>query len=125
MLVFAMFAGGFLPFYGMVLIALFLAGLGKSIFDPVLQAYVGEQVSYHRRVLVIGVIELSWAGSLLVGIPMIGLPIDRLGWRSPFFILGGLGLLGIVTLRTLIPKDGKKVVTPQKSIGFRNSRRRL
>lgn len=49
MLVVGMFTGGFLPLYGVVLIALFLAGLGKTIFDPALQVYVGEQVSYQRR----------------------------------------------------------------------------
>ena len=90
MLVVGMFAGGFLPLYGVVLIALFLAGLGKTIFDPAVQAYVAKQVSYQRRGLVIGVIELSWAGSSLVGIPMVGLLIDRLGWRSPFFVLAQL-----------------------------------
>ena len=32
MLVLGMFTGGFLPFYGVVLASLFLAGLGKSVF---------------------------------------------------------------------------------------------
>jgi MFS family permease len=104
-----MFAGGFFPFYGVILIALFLAGLGKSIFDPALQAYVGARVPFHRRGLVIGFLEFSWAGSTLLGIPAIALLIDRLGWRSPFFVMGGLGLLGILILRILIEKADKKI----------------
>lgn len=56
---------------------------------------------------------------------MVGLLIDRLGWRSPFFVLGGFGLLGMVALKILFPKNGKKVATSQKSIGFRNAWRRL
>jgi len=105
MLVVGMFAGGFLPFYGVVLLALLLAGFGKSLFDPAIQAYVGDRVPFHRRGLVIGVLETSWAGSTLVGVPLIGLLIDGMGWRAPFFALGGLGLVGLVCFHFLIPRD--------------------
>jgi len=123
-LVVGMFAGGFFPFYGVILAALFLAGLGKSIFDPALQAYVGERVPFHRRGLIIGVLELSWAGSTLVGIPLIGLLIEYLGWRAPFFALGGVGLIGIPALHFVIAKDEKKTVI-HKSAGLFNAWRRL
>lgn len=100
-----MLAGGWLPFYGAVLLALLLAGLGKSLFDPALQAYIGEHVPYRHRGLTIGLIEFSWAGSSLIGIPLAGLLIDRLGWQAPFLALGGLGLVGLVALVLLIPPD--------------------
>lgn len=100
-----MISGGFFPFYGVILVALFLAGLGKSIFDPAIQAYVGEHVPYHRRGMVIGVIEFSWAGSTLLGIPLIGVLIEHFGWRSPFYAMGGAALLGVLALMVLIPKD--------------------
>ena len=106
MLTVGMLASGLLPVYGMVLLGLFLAGLAKSVFDPALHAYVGERVPYQRRGLAIGMLEFAWAGSALVGIPLVGLLIERLGWRSPFFVLGGLGLLSVVVLRALIPNDG-------------------
>jgi len=125
LLVAGMFAGGFLPFYGVVLAALFLAGLGKSVFDPALQAYVGERVPFRRRGLVIGVLEFGWAGSTLLGIPLIGLLIEHLGWRAPFFAMGGVGLLGIATLSILIQKDGKKPVRNQTAAGLWNAWRRL
>jgi predicted MFS family arabinose efflux permease len=76
------------PVYAVVALGAFCSGLSKSVFDPALQAYVGQRVSYQRRGTVIGLIELSWAGSTLIGIPLIGLLIDRLGWRSPFLVLG-------------------------------------
>jgi DHA1 family inner membrane transport protein len=121
MLTVGMFAGGLLPFYGVVLVALFLAGLGKSVFDPAIQAYVSERVPYQRRGLAIGFLEFSWAGSTLVGIPLLGLLIDGFGWRAPFFTLGGLGLIGIFILKVLIPKDGKKATTRNvSSMGFCN-----
>jgi predicted MFS family arabinose efflux permease len=114
LLVVGMFAGGFFPFYGVILIALFLAGLGKSIFDPALQAYVGERVPFHRRGLVIGFL-----------VPAIALLIDRLGWRSPFFVMGGLGLIGILILRILIEKGGQKDPQKDSPVLFKNAWRPL
>ncbi len=125
MLAVGMLAGGLLPVYGAVLLALFLAGLGKSIFDPALQAYVGERVPYQRRGLAIGMIEFAWAGSSLAGIPLAGLLIDQLGWRSPFLALGGLGLLNLAVLRALIPDDGHRERSAANPDGFRAAWRRL
>jgi len=125
MLTGGMLAGGLLPTYGVVLLALFLAGLGKSIFDPALQAYVGERVPYQRRGLAIGMLEFAWAGSALVGLPLVGLLMERLGWRAPFFVLGGLGLLSLVALAVLIPGDSRQQPNPQGLPGFRQAWRRL
>ena len=125
MLVVGMFSAGCLPFYGVVLIAFFLAGLGKSLFDPAIQAYIGERVPFERRGLVIGMLEFSWAGSTLLGIPLIALIIDRLGWRSPFFALGSVGLLGIVALKIVLSKDITKPATHRTALGFRSAWRHL
>lgn len=125
LLTIGMFMGGTLPFYGVVLVALFLSGLGKSVFDPAYQAYIGEKVPYHRRGLVIGVIEFSWAGSTLLGIPLIAVLIDRAGWRAPFFVIGGLGLLGIATINMLIPKDQKRPVVRPTARSLIGNWRRL
>lgn len=105
MLAAGMLIGGLLPVYPAVLLALFLAGLGKSVFDPAIQAFTSERVPYERRGLAIGLIEVSWAGSSLLGIPAAGLLIDRLGWRSPFLALGSLAILIAIVLRFLIPDD--------------------
>ncbi|MEN8246606.1 MAG: MFS transporter [Thermodesulfobacteriota bacterium] len=105
MLALGMLAAGLIPVYGIVLIALFLAGLGKSIFDPAIQAFVGERVSYHRRGQAVGFLEVSWAGSSLIGIPLMAFLISSHGWRSPFFVLGLLALVGGIVLGFLLPKD--------------------
>ncbi len=100
-----MLVSGFFPLYAVVLVALFLAALGKAVFDPAVQAYISEQVPYKRRGLAIGFLEYSWAGSALLGIPALALIIDRFGWRSPFFFMGLLALLGIAALVVLIPRN--------------------
>lgn len=125
MLTLGMLAGGLLPAYGMVLLALLLAGLGKSIFDPALQAYVGERVPYQRRGLAIGMMEFAWAGSALVGLPMVGLLIERLGWQAPFLVLGGLGLLSAIALWTLIPNDRRRRHGTDDLQGFLQAWQRL
>jgi predicted MFS family arabinose efflux permease len=93
-----------LPGYATVLIALLCAGLGKSIYDPAIQAYAGQQVPFAQRGRMIGILEVSWAGSALLGIPLIGLLIQHQGWSSPFWLLGISGLAGISLLAWLIPK---------------------
>jgi DHA1 family inner membrane transport protein len=99
-----MLAAAALPLYATVLLALALAGLGKACFDPALQAYVGARVRWARRGLAIGLMEFAWAGSSLVGIPLVGWLIARHGWRSPFLLLGALALAGVVLLALLLPR---------------------
>lgn len=103
-----MFAGGLFPVYGTVLLALFLAGMGKAMFDPSILAYVGEKVPFQRRGTAIGILEMSWAGSSLIGIPLMGLLIARFGWRSPFLALGAAGVVGFLVLAWLFPKNGPR-----------------
>jgi len=125
MLAVGMLAGGLVPVYGVILFALFMAGLGKSWFDAAIQSYIGENVPYERRGLAIGVVEFSWAGSALVGIPFVGLLITQLGWRSPFLVLGGLALLGLVALTRLIPRDDRRKLDAGGRPGLWKSWRRL
>ena len=108
-----MLAGGLLPCYVVILIGLFLAGLGKSMFDPALQAYVGERIPFSRRGMVVGFMETVWAGSTLVGIPLIGLLIAHLGWRAPFLALGACAVLGMGALWIMIPAgDAVRCASP-------------
>lgn len=113
-----MLTGAAFPFFATVLIALALAGLGKSLFDPAIQAYIGEKVPYERRALVVGLMEISWAGSTLVGIPVIGLLIESGGWRSPFWALGGMGLLGFGLLYVLTAGDAIRPTHRTRQAGF-------
>jgi predicted MFS family arabinose efflux permease len=98
-----LFAGAF-PALTSVLLAFLLAGLAKTFYDPALQAYVGDWVPYERRGRAVGLLEFSWAGSLLFGVPLIALSISRLGWRSPFLLLGTGGLVGVAIILAAFPR---------------------
>jgi predicted MFS family arabinose efflux permease len=100
-----MLLAGILPYYWTVLAGLLFAGMAKSMFDPSILAYVGKKVSFERRGLAIGFLEMAWAGSSLVGIPLMGIFMDNLGWRSPFFFLGIIGLFILWTLARVMPKN--------------------
>jgi predicted MFS family arabinose efflux permease len=85
------------------------------------QAYISEQVPYRRRALAIGFLEYSWAGSALLGIPALALVIDKFGWRSPFFLMGVLALLGILALMVLIPREHKDATRQDSKIKLKKA----
>ncbi len=109
-----MFAAGILPIYATLVFTVIVAGLGKTIFDPAIQAYVGVRVPFERRGLVIGILELSWAGSTIVGIPLAGLLIEKAGWQYTFIVFGALSLLFFIFILVIVPWD-KGIDTPDSS----------
>lgn len=121
MLVLGMLGVGILPVYYVVMAALFLAGLGKSVFDPAIQAYVSGHVTYQHRGRAIGLLETSWAGSSLLGIPCMALLIDWMGWRAPFYFLGLLGLAGMTALAFLISENKDSIPKEKEINAFREA----
>ena len=106
----SIFAGGSLvvllwPSYIGFLIALLLGSLGKVIFDPAMQAYLGDRVPYNLRGRAIAITEIGWSGAALVGLPIIGWIIYRSNWVAPFPILGILAVLAAFFVWRAIPSD--------------------
>ena len=120
-----MLAAAVLPLYATVLLALLLAGLGRSCFDPALQAYVGARVAWERRAFAVGLIEFAWAGSSLIGIPTVGWLIGSFGWRSPFLVLGSLALSSLVLLAILLPRVPVSPDAARRSVPARQGWRLL
>jgi len=104
------FAGGFIlllfwPTYPSLFIALLLGALGKIIFDPAMQAYLGDNVHYSLRGRAIAITEFGWSGASLVGLPIVGWLISRSGWIAPFPLLGLLSALACIFIWQLLPSD--------------------
>ncbi|WP_299983131.1 MFS transporter [Desulfobacula sp.] len=104
------FAVGLIPVYSVLVICLFLAGLAKSIFDPSLQAFISNFVPFEKRGQIIGITELAWAGSTLIGIPLAGVVIERFSWHTPFFIISGFSLVCFFIILKIMPKDKKNTI---------------
>ena len=84
------------PSFSLALGAFALLGLSKASYDPGLQAYIGDAVPYEERGRVMGILELPWSLAWLIGVPVSGFLIARIGWRAPFWIIAGLGLLSLL-----------------------------
>jgi len=93
------------PSYPAFVAMLILGILANFVFLPSMQAYLGDQVPYRRRGLVMALTEFGWSFSFILGMPAIGFLIDRSGWQAPFLWLAALGLLSLIGLSWLLPKD--------------------
>ncbi|MCZ7541441.1 MAG: MFS transporter [Anaerolineae bacterium] len=94
------------PTYPALFVALLLASVAKHLFDPSMQAYIGDRVQYTRRGLAIAITELSWSGAFLLAIPLLGWLIARTdSWRSPFPLLALAGLGALILVWRVLPAD--------------------
>ena len=82
-----------------------LMGIAKPMYDIAAQSYVADRTPYHRRARYMSIIELTWAGGLLVGAPLAGWLIDRQGWASPFWLLAVLAAASIPVLLVVMDRD--------------------
>ena len=103
-----MASGGLVAGLGLVLatlgapglvIGLVVFGFGRTVHQVALGAWVGSVVAYERRGRATGLIELTWGGAALVGLPLVGLLIEGSGWRMPFAVLGGVTIVASVVTR--------------------------
>lgn len=95
-----------LPTYAGFAASLPLMALALIIFLPAMQAYLGDRVPYERRGRVMGLTELSWSFSFILGVPLVGVLLGRSGvWYAPFLPLALLGLASMAALWRILPPD--------------------
>ena len=95
----------FFPTLPALTLTLILTTLGKYLFDPSMQAYLGDRTSYEQRGLVIAITEFGWSLAFLLGIPLTGFMIARSGWMAPFPLIALLATLTLIALFFIIPND--------------------
>jgi predicted MFS family arabinose efflux permease len=106
----AMFATGALVtaasgvFAGAV-VGFVLLGLGKPVYDVAAQAYLADRTPYRLRARYLGVIELTWASSLLVGAPLAGWLISGWGWTAPFWVIAIMAFTALLAIRWMVEPD--------------------
>jgi predicted MFS family arabinose efflux permease len=100
-------------------ISLVFATLGKYIFDPGMQAYIGDRVPYERRGRTIAITEFGWSLAFVIGVPLMGFLIASKGWMAPFPLLALLGVFIVAGLLLLVPKDEPLANAPTSRDNFR------
>ncbi len=93
------------PSYLTFVAMLILTITGNFVFIPSMQAYLGDHVPYRRRGQALATTEFGWALSFILGVPLVSFLISRAGWQAPFGSLTCLGLLSLVILFFILPKE--------------------
>ena len=91
--------------YGIFVVVMFAFGVGKIIYDPTFQAYLGDVIHYSRRARVMGIAELSWALSLVIAAPVAGFLLDVSSVQAIFLFLAVLLALSVLALWLLVESD--------------------
>jgi predicted MFS family arabinose efflux permease len=102
-------------------IGFILMGLAKPLYDVSSQAYVAERVPYAQRARYLGIVELTWAGGLLVGAPAAGWLIDRAGWNAPFWVIAGLAAAAVVFHALVLDGSGDRHGDPGAAVPWDRS----
>ncbi len=80
-------------------------GIAKFGLDTSQGAWVAHRVPLARRGRIFGIVELSWALALLVGVPICGALVETWGWRSMFRFSGALLIATAVLMRISVRPD--------------------
>lgn len=81
-------------------------GAARPAYDAAAQAYLAERTPWRRRGRVLAVLELTYAGGLLIGAPVAGYLISRGDWRTPFLVAVAASLLAVALLGRLLEAGG-------------------
>lgn len=111
------FIGAIFTTYSIFVIAILVFGLGKIIYDPTFQAYLGDVVPFKQRARMMGIVELSWASSLVVAAPVVGFLLDTSTMRAVFIFMGVALALGAIGIGLFVESDVKSK-TDRQSIKF-------
>jgi predicted MFS family arabinose efflux permease len=109
------------PFYGILAITMVAIGVAKVVYDPAMQAHIGDTVPYARRGKALAITEYAWALALLLGAPAVAFAIDRWGWQSPFFwlaLFSGLSVIFLLWAIPRLPPRSRAVTSVSGSIRF-------
>lgn len=100
-------------------LAMVMALLGKYIFDPAMQAYLGDRIPYGKRGLALSITEVGWSLAFILGIPLIRILIEKRGWNAPFSVLALLGIgMFIVIWRMVSRRDVKHTPSRSRRVNF-------
>ncbi|MEM6529147.1 MAG: MFS transporter, partial [Chloroflexota bacterium] len=83
---------------------------GSGIFyDANMRAYLADRIPFARRGRALAITETSWALSMLVGAPLVGVLIARFDFTAPYLVLAMISLALLPILWRNLAFDAKPV----------------
>ncbi len=107
-----MLSASFFPSVFTFFTAIILGNLGNNVLLPPIQAYLGDHTPYAKRGFYMAVIELSWALSFILLVPLAGFILEKTLWNGPFIALSIAGAIATLLIFWLIPKDAPSEPEP-------------
>jgi predicted MFS family arabinose efflux permease len=96
------------------IISMLLSTMGINLAIPSIHSYLSDITAYSKRGFVLAITETAWALAYVVGMPLIGILIDKTNWQTPFAIMAGFGLILILLLLVLVPSDSHQPKSTEK-----------
>lgn len=93
-------AGGIVMFT----VALTLGSVAKAAYDTASASWVGATAPFRQRGRIMAVVELAWAGSFLLLMPVFAIVIRATTWRVPFLMLSALLVGAAFLVETRVPQ---------------------
>jgi predicted MFS family arabinose efflux permease len=93
------------PIFPVFVFTLSVHVMGVFIFAPSFQAYISDQIPYKQRGRVMALVEISWAASFIIGIPLIGLLFEHYSWYAVFPIFAVFGIISFLAVLSTVPAD--------------------
>jgi DHA1 family inner membrane transport protein len=87
-------------------LCLTLVAVAKTVFDAAMGGWIATHVDYRLRAQVVGITESSWAGAMLVGVPVLALVAAQAGWRAAYAVAALANLALWWVLRRRMRRDG-------------------
>ncbi|MFE9764864.1 MFS transporter [Streptomyces sp. NPDC005808] len=94
------------PDYNWLLAARFLSGLPHGAFFGVGAVVATSLVAPERKARSVSLMFLGLTVANVVGVPVATLVGQQLGWRATFLGVSVIGVLAVVSLALLVPRDG-------------------
>lgn len=82
-------------------VGFFIFAIGRLLLNVPMSAWIAHEVAYERRGRATGLLEMSYAGAALIGMPLLGLLIDLVGWWAAPTAVGLLAVAFVPLLARL------------------------
>src|SRR5437762_9041604 len=106
----------FAPNYRFLLFARIITGIFGGVIGSISFSVISDLFKWEVRGRVMGFVQMAFAASQVLGLPIGLLLADRFGWHSPFWMIAGVGLfVGVIIIFYMKPvREHLKIRSDQR-----------